>query len=298
MDTDLLRDFVCLAKTLNYREASERLYISPSALTRRIHSLEASLGVTLFERNTRSVKLTPAGTACLSKAEEIIASFDEMLERAYLAESGEENELKVGYYETGNYPYVSALIKEMKRTHPLINLKMVEAEPEILRRDLLRGSLDALMMLKPTISDLPGLEYQTIKKESPCILLPENHSFASQETISIEQVKDENVFMFHREKSAQLYDMLLKVWTDTGNIPRLKNVPDQQISILVAAGEGILLCPSNEHNSIDTPAGTVRIPIEGEFTEFDRVLSWRKDNTGNTLKILRSVMAKISGQEQ
>lgn len=296
MDTELLRDFVCVAQTLNYREASERLYISQSALSRRIHTLEEELGVLLFERNTRSVKMTAGGKACLAGAQKILNAADEMLTQIQLTTSGAHGSLNIGYCETGNNPYIASLMKEMKEHYPEIRIRVYEEDIGALRRDILNGTADALMLLQPTVSDLPGLAYQVMKPESPCILLPASHPLAGSKTIRIEQVKDENVFMFHREKSTQLYDKLLRVWTDTGLVPHLVPAQDQQISMLVAAGEGVLLCPSNEQNSIDTPSSTVRIPIAGNYSGFDRVLVWNEKNTNPSMQILRRVMEKISSR--
>lgn len=294
MDTELLRDFVCVARTLNYREASERLYISQSALSRRIHTLEEELGVILFERNTRSVKMTAAGKACFAGAQKVLNAADEMLMQIQLVTSGTHGSLNIGYCETGNNPYIASLLKEMKEHYPEIKIRVYEEDISALRRDILNGTADALMLLQPTVSDLPGMAYQVIKPEVPCILLPAGHPLAGCETIRIAQIKDENVFMFHREKCAQLYDKLLHVWTEAGFVPRLVAAQDQQISMLVAAGEGVLLCPSNEQNSIDTPSGTVRIPVAGSYSGFDRILVWNETNTNPSLQILREMMKKIS----
>ena len=294
METDLLKDFICVAKNLNYRRAAEELFISQSALTRRIKTLENTLGIVVFERNTRSVSLTDEGRLLLDSAQNILAALDDLHYQINEVEREERGKVAVYYYETGNYPYVTALIRIMKERFPLIELDIMEVETETVRKGLIDGCVDAVMMLQPSISDIPGLEYQVIKKESPCILLPAGHSLADRKSIKIEQIRDETVFMFHRAKSPQLYDRLLKVWTDTGYQPHLKNVPDRQISILVAAGEGVLLCPSNEQNSIDTPPGTVRIPIEGKFTGFDRVLAWKSDNMNPALRLLRKAMQSAS----
>ncbi len=296
MDTDLLKDFICVAQNLNYRKASEMLFISQSALTRRIQSLENSLGVVLFERSTRSVRLTKEGQAVLESAREILSCVDDLNYKISEIERKEKGKVIVTYYETGNYPYVTELIKVMKERFPLIELDINEVENEDIRKGLINGEVDAVMMLQPAISDIPGLEYQVIKKDTPCILLPASHSLSKKKSIKIEQIKDETVFMFRRSKSPQLYDQLLKVWTDTGYTPKLKEVPDRQISIYVAAGEGVLLCPSNEQNSIDTPPGTVRLPIEGNFSGFDRVLAWKGENRNPAIMLLRKAMQTASDQ--
>jgi DNA-binding transcriptional LysR family regulator len=71
---DLLEAFVILAEELHFTRASRRLFLSQSGLSRRIHMLEAVLGVELLQRTTRIVDLTPAGEALLPHARAILQS--------------------------------------------------------------------------------------------------------------------------------------------------------------------------------------------------------------------------------
>ena len=63
MNTDYLKEFVVLAETKNFWEASDRLYMNQSTLSKHIKNLETDLGVDLFSRTTRRVELTSYGQA-------------------------------------------------------------------------------------------------------------------------------------------------------------------------------------------------------------------------------------------
>lgn len=71
MEIKYLSEFVTLAKTKNYMEAADILYISQSSLSKHIQSIERELGVTLFDRSTRRVKLSADGNLLLNYAEQI-----------------------------------------------------------------------------------------------------------------------------------------------------------------------------------------------------------------------------------
>src|SRR5262249_58415041 len=71
-----LRYFVAVADELSFRRAAERLHISQPPLSRQIRELEARLGLQLLERDTRTVKLTPAGEAALKRARKILADVE------------------------------------------------------------------------------------------------------------------------------------------------------------------------------------------------------------------------------
>ena len=88
MDTRLLKQFVNLADSLHFGRAAEASRISPSALSRGIKQLEEELGVSLFERNNRSVELTHAGGTFLVYARDSLTQWDSIRNRL-MAEAGE-----------------------------------------------------------------------------------------------------------------------------------------------------------------------------------------------------------------
>ena len=88
MRIELLEEFVTLADVLNYRIASERLFIAQSTLTKHITALEESLGVRLFERDTRSVELTESGAQLLVEATRVVEAWRRMTARANLLRTG------------------------------------------------------------------------------------------------------------------------------------------------------------------------------------------------------------------
>ena len=71
MNTEYLKEFVVLAETKNFWEASDRLYMNQSTLSKHIKSLENELGVDLFLRTTRRVELTNYGQTFLPYAKSI-----------------------------------------------------------------------------------------------------------------------------------------------------------------------------------------------------------------------------------
>jgi DNA-binding transcriptional LysR family regulator len=77
IDVRQLRYFVAVAEELNFRRAAERLHITQPPLSRQIAALEAALGVPLLERDTRAVRLTPAGEAAQREFARLLQRFDE-----------------------------------------------------------------------------------------------------------------------------------------------------------------------------------------------------------------------------
>src|SRR5260221_610816 len=78
MDIAHVRAFVAVAEELNFRKAAARLYVASSPLSRRIKEVERAVGAQLFERDTRHVRLTPAGVALLPVARGVLQQFESM----------------------------------------------------------------------------------------------------------------------------------------------------------------------------------------------------------------------------
>ena len=90
MDITSLKEFLALAETQNFWEASELLFMNESTLSKHIKKLETELSVPLFERNTRRVSLTPYGESLIPYAKAIVGQaqqFQEELARQIQAES-------------------------------------------------------------------------------------------------------------------------------------------------------------------------------------------------------------------
>ena len=77
IETRLLRQFIAVAEELHFNRAAERLHMAQPPLSQAIRRLEAEVGAPLFERNNRSVALTPAGSAFLDSARRTLASLEE-----------------------------------------------------------------------------------------------------------------------------------------------------------------------------------------------------------------------------
>ena len=92
-----IKHFVAVAEELNFRRAAERLHITQPPLSQSIKSLEETVGVKLFERNTRGVQLTKAGEAFLGESLEILSAAQRSISVARQAAQGEIGTLRLGY---------------------------------------------------------------------------------------------------------------------------------------------------------------------------------------------------------
>jgi LysR family positive regulator for ilvC len=161
MDIRILKQFVTLTDSLHFGRASEASHVSPSALSRSIRQLEVEVGVTLFERNNRSVALTHAGGLFLSYARDALTQWDSV-RNTLMEEAGElHGEVSMYCSVTASYSFLFDLLSHFRRDHPRIEIKLHTGDPEYAIARVLAGNEDIAIGARP--KKLPnGLAFKPI----------------------------------------------------------------------------------------------------------------------------------------
>lgn len=165
-----LQALVTLAETGSMERAAEDLYLTPSALTRRIQRLEEELGVVLLDRHFKPPKLTQAGYEVLEKSRGILSSLS-ALKASTSGESAPVGPFRLGFSHALAQPEISDVIIELGQHFPKLqpNLRS-EVSCELLSR-LHAGELDGALVVMPCERGLPQeLEGVTLSKETMCVV--------------------------------------------------------------------------------------------------------------------------------
>ncbi len=123
MDVRLLRTFVVVSERRNFTVAAEELFLTQSAVSQQIRSLEAELGVSLFTRSRTHTELTAAGRSLLPRAERLIAEADEIKAHFAVDKSFAGSLHVVAATVASSYLYVG-LYERFARSHPNIALRI------------------------------------------------------------------------------------------------------------------------------------------------------------------------------
>lgn len=161
MDTRLLTQFVKLTDSLHFGRASEACHVSPSALSRSIQRLEDELGVSLFERNNRSVSLTHAGQLFLDYARDSLGDW-ESIRNKLMEQAGElHGEISMYCSVTASYSFLFEILTRFRRDHPHIEITLHTGDPEDAIARVMSGNEDFAIGIKP--NKLPaGLAFKPI----------------------------------------------------------------------------------------------------------------------------------------
>lgn len=121
-----LRYFVAVAEQLNFHKAAEALYVTQPLLSKQIAELEHEIGYPLFIRNTRSVRLTPAGEELLRESENLIRQSSMVIRSVRSAAEGGSisGVLKIGYEDSFDRIIMANALSRLKEKHPRIEINL------------------------------------------------------------------------------------------------------------------------------------------------------------------------------
>jgi LysR family transcriptional regulator, hydrogen peroxide-inducible genes activator len=169
-----LRYLDALARHGHFGRAAEACAISQPALSMQIRDMEATLGVAVFERGTRKVRLTGVGERIATSARAILRAVDELGDLARSSKDGLGGRLRIGVIPTVAPYLLPTLARELMRSHPGVEVRIRETLTGKLIQELGAGQLDAAILALP-VSE-PSLTEVVLFTEEFVLVRPGDHS--------------------------------------------------------------------------------------------------------------------------
>jgi DNA-binding transcriptional LysR family regulator len=246
MELRELRYFVAVADTLNFGRAAVALHISQPPLSRAIRALETELGTELFERNTRGVRMSPAGAALLPEARRLLRDAAALQAGARHLAAGEIGTLTLGFISAAAYGILPDIVRSFRAQRPGVRLELREATSDAQPAAVKAGEFDVGLVL-PGPAD-PALAYVPLTWEPLVAALPAARHWPAR--VSLASLATEPFVLFPRAAGAWLYDGIVGFCRRAGFVPRIEQeaIQMQTIVSLVAAGMGVALVPESLHH--------------------------------------------------
>jgi DNA-binding transcriptional LysR family regulator len=214
--------------------------IAQPSLSQQIRRLEVQLGVTLFERSTRSVRLTPAGTALLREGKRLLRQAEHAI--ASVRDAGAPR-LTVGFYGSAASELLPAVLSSFEKRLPAVKVSL---------RELLLGSVDEILDGTVDLAFtrlLPGqtqLEVEVIAHEPRVATLASTHPLADSEALALADLKDESFIVNPAVRSDGPPPRWLGEQRRHGLPGRVaaSSTSLQEVLTLVASGRGVCLLPA------------------------------------------------------
>ncbi len=235
-----LKYVVALKDHLHFGRAAEACHVSQPALSGQIAKLEARLGVALFERSKKRVRITPVGAKIAARAEALLLIAEEIEATARAATDPLSGPFRLGMIATIG-PYLAPLIlSEVHRALPSLALTLVEGMTHDLEAQLEAGQLDAIV--QATLPRSPTLAQQPLYNEPFLVALPEGHALTDRARIRLSDINDTELLLL--ADGHCLRDQVLGACGANAASVNTRETSLETLLALVAAGDGITLLPA------------------------------------------------------
>lgn len=233
-----LRSFVVVAEELSFRRAAERLHVSQPPLTRQIHSLEASLGVLLFDRGRRNVTLTPAGRMFLTEARSLVEAAARARRLVGDVHAGRVGSVRVGYIEPAAFDLLPHVLARFRRALPGVDLELHEMHSFEAVRQLEQHQVDVAYLRPPVEST--GIELTMLHPDRLIAVLPEGHRFGTG-PLRLADLRDEPFVTYAASLGSGITGAAQQACAAAGFSPRIEGhaTSTPMLMSLVAGGTGV-----------------------------------------------------------
>jgi DNA-binding transcriptional LysR family regulator len=288
-----LRYFIAVAEELNFSRAAERMHMAQPPLSAAIRQLERDLGVDLFVRTTREVKLTDAGRAFLDGARRTLADADRAAEDAKRAGAGELGRLRIAFSWSMRFETLPVLGRAFRATHPDVELLAQEMWNARMPGAFATGSVDIALSLCPEIA--AELELAPIRRERLVALLPETHPLAREEAIPLSALADEQIVLFPRDIAPRLHDAFLAIYRRAGFEPRVRTESFHTGWDLGVLAEIPAAAIAPQTVAVGLPDGIVAVALSEPTDSLETCLVWRDENESPAVVAFAAVARSAFG---
>ena len=253
-----LEALVKIVEEKSFTRAAEALHLTQPGISHTISSLESELGITLFNRNKKSIELTEVGEAILPNAREVLQQIESIKQT-----SAEFLGMKKGTIKLGGFPsimanYVPALISSFQKKYPNIKFSLYEGSYEKVTEMIEKGIID----LGFTVAPVPHLSFTHILTDLMVAVLPAEHELAQQSSVTMEEISNER---FIKDLGCERYLKDLEL-NDSANIDFA--VSDLNIILsLIQEGLGLTILPEMSVSRLHYHVKTVNLhpPVAREI---------------------------------
>ena len=293
--TRQLRYFMELAKCLNFTKAATNLYIAQPALSQQIADLEKQLGVTLFERNSRSVVLTPAGEILRNACPEILGKLESVRQEVLWAQAGLRGSIKIGYLYIFQ-PVLPAIAQEFRKLYPDVALEFYSGNLKELEMALENRDIDIAFSWVNS-SEFPensAATYHVLWREDLCVAVHKDHPFALSGGRDYSLIENEPFILIDENTAPGFQYMARKASTEAGFLIKNQTICKDFTSIIVQieAGMGVSVLPYGMRAfNARSAENIVFVPIKKDCMDFGVV--WYEDSRNAVLSLFLDLLEKF-----
>ena len=189
-----LRAFVAVAEQLSFTRAADVLHLRQQTVSRIVRDLERELGVELFERTTREVRVTAAGVALLEEGRRVLSQADVAFDAARAIATGHAGTVRVGATSPVGITDRADVVDALRRDQPDLSVSFHDLRPDDLRESLNTREVDfVLTRVSGTRDD--RLHHAELRPTPMTVCVPASHPFANRDALRVANIKHQRLLI-------------------------------------------------------------------------------------------------------
>ncbi|MCW0983648.1 LysR family transcriptional regulator [Agrobacterium sp. BT-220-3] len=291
-----LKQAIVVAEYLNFRHAANRLGVSQSSVSTRIKALEEDLGILLFERRHRGVRLTEAGRSFIDEVSAGIEHLDHAIKTAGALSKSVVGRLNIGLHSSIAAGFLANLRRRYREEFPNVELVITEGRSADTIRKVREGSLDIAIVIGGAME--PDCHSRLIWSEPFVVAVPVHHPLATTESFGWLDLAKETFLVRQGGEGPQLLNHITRRIAELDRTPTIRrcDVGRDTLMHMIADGEGTTLIPEATTH-VPFPGVAFRlIADETEQARFSAV--WSPHNRSPALKNLLELAIEMSKSDR
>lgn len=295
MNQKQLEIFITLADTLNFTRTAEQLYLSQTTVTLQIRSLEEELSTKLFERTSRSVKLTYPGSVFLEKARDILERIEDAVQETAFASQGYTGHLQIGFADDVNASGISTIIRRFSLAHPEILLRVQGGYPADLLSGLTSDKFD--LIFTPSFRKIQNEKFNrhVLGTYRTVAAFHKDHPFHAKKCLKYSDFENEKYIFISGDReeldfSTEFIHQLTVRHVHIRQIARIDNI--DTVFLMLDSNLGITVLPEYFSGRFSGTSQISICPIEENLKPTDFLAVWKKHGISEELRLFSSFLTK------
>ena len=295
MELRHLRYFVAVGEELSFTRAAERLHIAQPPLSQQIRQLEEELGVTLFERAARPVRLSEAGLLFFDRVRELLAALEATVADTRRIGRGQAGRLMIGFAGSAMYAGLPDIVAAFRDTCPDVELALDEMLAAEIAEALHQRRIDVGFARPPLLPE-DGFAQRLFIEEPYVAALPRRHPLADLDDIALMELSDDPFILYPGRPEPTVTGLIMAACGAAGFTPQIAQEARhlQTVISLVAAGVGVSLVPASAAWAQVRP-GVVYVKLRSPAPAAPLSVAWRD---GNVSPALRTFLALVDAERE
>ncbi|WP_274626398.1 LysR family transcriptional regulator [Arvimicrobium flavum] len=280
-----------VAEYLNFRHAANALGVAQSSVSARVKALEEDLGILLFERHARGVRLTEAGRHFIERIAAGVDQLDHAVKTASMAAVGECGRLRIGIHALIPHSFLAKLIGQYREDRPGVEVEITEGTAREAVMQLRADRLDVVFVAGTP--ELPDCHSRRIWTEPLLAVLPEQHLLAGRPAVTWADLAGETFLVRHGGTGPQVHSHIVLRHAGRWPSPSIQRFDVGRGTLLSMVGQGFGITIVGAATALLPTTGIVFLPFADEPKPITFSAIWSPSNRSAALRNLLTLASDM-----